>query len=80
MPAIESQGITVHRMGARHNLDVGWMATFRRLLAGGRFDIVHFHLPYSAALGRPVVLSIPAARRPVTLYTEHSLWNKVPRS
>jgi glycosyltransferase involved in cell wall biosynthesis len=77
VPAIESQGITVHRLGARHNLDLRWMATFRRLVVSRRFDIVHFHLPYSAALGRPVVLSIPAAQRPATLYTEHSLWNKV---
>ena len=75
--ALQSQGIPVHRLGATHNLDIRWMARFRHLLLSGNFDIVHFHLPYSAALGRPVVLSVPARRRPITLYTEHSLWNKV---
>ena len=75
--ALESQRITVHRLGATHNLDVRWMARFRRLLVRNHFDIVHFHLPYSAAVGRPVVLSLPRERRPITLYTEHSLWNKV---
>ncbi len=43
----------------------------------GHFDIVHFHLPYTAALGRLVVATLPRRRRPVTIYTEHSLWNKV---
>jgi glycosyltransferase involved in cell wall biosynthesis len=76
-PAIESQGIIVHRLGARRNLDVRWMASFRRLLMHDRFDVVHFHLPFSAALGRPVVLSVPRAQRPFTVYTEHSLWSKV---
>jgi len=77
VPAVESQGITVHRLGATHNLDVRWMVAFRRLLKRKQYDIVHFHLPYSAALGRPVVLSFPRGHRPVTLYTEHSLWTKV---
>jgi glycosyltransferase involved in cell wall biosynthesis len=76
VPALESQGITVHRLGAVHNFDVRWMVAFRRLLKRKQYDVVHFHLPYSAALGRPVVLSI-RGHRPVTLYTEHSLWNKV---
>lgn len=77
VPAIESEGIVAHRLGATHNLDVRWMSAFRRLLRDNRFDIVHFHLPYSAALGRPLVFSLPRSQRPVTLYTEHSLWNKV---
>lgn len=77
VPAIESQGIVVHRLGATHNLDLRWLTTFRRLVLGQRFDIVHFHLPYSAALGRPVALSIPRRLRPVTFYTEHSMWDRV---
>lgn len=75
--ALESQGVCVHRLGATHNLDIRWTTRFRRLLMSEHFDIVHFHLPYSAAFGRPVVLSLPRTRRPITLYTEHSLWNKV---
>ena len=40
------------------------------------FDIVHFHLPYAAALGRLVARSLPRGQRPVLMYTEHSLWHK----
>ncbi len=76
-PAIAAHGIPVHDLGARSNVDLRWVPRFRRLVAGGEFDIVHFHLPYTAALGRPAVLSLSARRRPVTVYTEHSLWNKV---
>ncbi len=75
--AIRSGGTPVHSLGATSNPDLRWMPAFRRLLVEGRFDIVHFHLPYTAALGRLVVASLPRRLRPVTVYTEHSLWNKV---
>ncbi len=77
VPTLASAGTQVHRLGAKHNFDFRWMLAFRRLLRGGDFDIVHFHLPYTAALGRLVVASLPRRRKPVTMYTEHSLWNKV---
>jgi glycosyltransferase involved in cell wall biosynthesis len=77
VPTLESAGTQVHRLGAKHNLDLRWMLAFRRLLRADDFDIVHFHLPYTAALGRLVVASLPRRRKPVTMYTEHSLWNKV---
>ena len=48
----------------------------RRLLVAGRFDVLHAHLPYTAAFGRLVDLTVPRALRPVVVYTEHSLWNK----
>lgn len=76
-PRLADLGIPVHQLGATGNLDVRWVPRFRRLLVEGRFDIVHFHLPYTAAIGRPTVLSLPSRSRPVTLYTEHCLWNKV---
>ena len=74
---IASGGTPVHCLGAAGNLDLRWMVRFRRLLVAGSFDIVHFHLPYTAALGRLVVATLPRRRRPLTMYTEHSLWNKV---
>jgi glycosyltransferase involved in cell wall biosynthesis len=76
-PAIRTHGIPVHALGATGNVDLRWMRRLRELLARGQFDIAHFHLPYTAALGRLVVLSLPARTRPLTLYTEHSLWDKV---
>src|SRR6202035_2851110 len=74
---IEEGGIPVHSLGAGHHWDLRWMARFRALLLDGRFDVVHFHLPYTASLGRLVVATIPSATRPAVVYTEHSLWNKM---
>jgi glycosyltransferase involved in cell wall biosynthesis len=70
-------GIPVHALGADRSLDLRWLWSFRRLLLDRQYAIVHFHLPYTAALGRLVVLTLPRRRRPVTVYTEHSLWTKV---
>ncbi len=77
VPEVRAGGTPVHSLGATHNLDFRWMPAFRRLLVAGEFDIVHFHLPYTAALGRLVVATLPRTQRPVTVYTEHSMWNKV---
>ena len=76
-PAIADRGTPVHDLGANGNSDLRWMSRLRALLVDGAFDVVHFHLPYTAALGRLVVASLPAARRPAIVYTEHSLWNKM---
>ncbi len=56
---IAAGGTPVHSLGATGNLDLRWMAAFRRLLLERPFDIVHFHLPYTAALGRLVVATLP---------------------
>jgi len=74
---LRDAGTPVHDLGARRSLDLRWLPSFRRLLLGHRYAIVHFHLPYTAALGRLVILTLPRHRRPVTIYTEHSLWTKV---
>lgn len=74
---IVANGTKVHGLGARADMDLRWMAAFRRLLMGDHFDLVHFHLPYTAALGRLVIASLPRQIQPASLYTEHSLWNKV---
>lgn len=71
-----AHGVPVHSLGARRNLDVTWTASLRRLLVDGHFDVVHFHLPYAAAIGQLVVASLPRDRRPGVLYTEHSLWDR----
>jgi glycosyltransferase involved in cell wall biosynthesis len=76
VPTFRSNGTTVHPLGAVGNLDLRWLLALRRLLLSNQYDFVHFHLPYTAALGRLVVATVPRRRRPVTLYTEHSLWTK----
>ena len=52
-------GTPVHDLGAHSNLDLRWLMAFRRLLLEHGYAIVHFHLPYTAALGRLVVAHAP---------------------
>jgi len=74
---LEERGTVVHPLGAASNADMRWMGRLRRLLRAGHYDIVHFHLPHTAALGRLVAASLPRHERPAIVYTEHSLWNKM---
>jgi len=74
--AIRAGGTPVHALGASRSADLTWLGRLRSLVATGRFDVVHFHLPYAAALGRLAVATVPRAERPSVVYTEHSLWNK----
>ena len=78
VPSVVGGGTPVHALGAAHNADLRWMAALRRLLVKGHYDVVHFHLPYAAALGQLVVASLPRSARPGVVYTEHSLWDREP--
>jgi glycosyltransferase involved in cell wall biosynthesis len=73
--AIRSGGTPVHSLGASRSADLTWLGRLRSLVVAGRFDVVHFHLPYAAGLGRLAVATVPRASRPAVVYTEHSLWN-----
>jgi glycosyltransferase involved in cell wall biosynthesis len=77
VPELEERGTVVHPLGATGNTDLRWIGRLRRLLRSGRYDVVHFHLPHTAALGRLVAVSLPRSERPAIVYTEHSLWNKM---
>lgn len=75
VPDLEASGVPVHCLGSgESNLDLRWMMQLRRLLLRRRYDVVHFHLPYTAGLGRLVVRSLPSGVRPKTVTTEHNLW------
>jgi glycosyltransferase involved in cell wall biosynthesis len=76
VPFVAATGVTVHALGAQGNADIRWTKTLRHLLIGGDFDVVHFHLPYAAALGRLVVMTLPKRQRPLVVYTEHNMWDK----
>jgi L-malate glycosyltransferase len=76
VPAIRAGGTPVHNLDAAYNADLRWMVGLRRLLVTGRYDVVHFHLPYAAAFGQLVVASVPRSIRPGVVYTEHSLWDR----
>ena len=73
---LSERGVQVHALGARTTADIRWVAALRRLLVRGRYDVVHAHLPYSAAMGRLAAASLGPRRRPLLVYTEHSLWNR----
>jgi glycosyltransferase involved in cell wall biosynthesis len=54
--------------------DPRWCARLRGLLAAERYDIVHVHSPVPAGLGRLAVRTLPRARRPRVVSTEHNIW------
>ncbi len=74
---IAADGTPVHPLGAQGNWDLRWIARLRALLVAGRYDVVHFHLPYTASLGRLGIATLPRAQRPAIVYTEHSAWDKM---
>jgi glycosyltransferase involved in cell wall biosynthesis len=78
VPTVVDGGTPVHALDAAHNGDLRWMAALRGVLVEGNFDVVHFHLPYAAALGQLVVASLPGSVRPGVVYTEHNLWDRTP--
>lgn len=73
---VAATGVVVHDLGARGNWDLTWLSRLRQLLRRGRFDLVHFHLPYAAAVGRLGVRSLAGGQRPRVVYTEHSIWGR----
>jgi glycosyltransferase involved in cell wall biosynthesis len=54
--------------------DVLWPWRLRQLIAAGKFDVVHFHSPLVAAMGRLATLTIRRASRPARITTEHNSW------
>ena len=71
---LTSAGVAVHCLGVSSHYDLRWLSRLRALLIGERIDLVHLHLPYTAALGRLVVRSIPRSRRPRIVHTQHNIW------
>lgn len=63
-------GLTPVDLCASGPMDVSWVLRLRGLVRRLCPDLVHFHSPLPAALGRPIVA---AARVPI-IYTEHNLW------
>ncbi len=74
VPKLEAHGVPVQCLDARHLLQVGWIRRLRRLVLDERIDIVHMHSPSVAALARPALRALPAARRPRLYSTEHNVW------
>jgi glycosyltransferase involved in cell wall biosynthesis len=71
---LRAAGVSVHCLDVGHAYDIGWPRRLRRLLEAGGFDIVHPHSPMVAGVARLVVRTLPRARRPRVLTTEHNEW------
>ena len=72
--AIRADGTTVHELSMRGNRDVAVLATLRRLIRDGRFDVVHTHLYRACVHGR---VAARLAGVPAVIATEHSLGDGV---
>jgi glycosyltransferase involved in cell wall biosynthesis len=72
VPDLEAAGVRVHCLGSGGGRDVRWVWRLRELMARGRYDIVHTHLPVPAAAAR----LLPVRPAPVFVHTEHNLWSR----
>jgi glycosyltransferase involved in cell wall biosynthesis len=71
VPDLERAGLRTICLGARRTVDPRWVHRLRRLLATGRYDLVHTHSPVPAVAARTF------ARTPTRLvHTEHNLWER----
>lgn len=75
VPDLTSLGVGVHCLGRGRRGGVLWPWRLRRLLSAGRHDVVHFHSPLVAGVGRFVVATLPRTRRPAVVSTEHNTWD-----
>ncbi|MGH9243692.1 MAG: glycosyltransferase [Acidimicrobiales bacterium] len=73
---LSRRDIPVHCLEVHNERDLRWTARLRRLLARGRFDVVHVHSPYVAGPARLTVASLPRRARPRLVSTEHNVWSK----
>ena len=69
-----SAKVTVHNLEVSSHYDLRWLTRLRALLVGEEIELVHLHLPYTAAFGRLVIRSIPVGGRPLIVHTQHNVW------
>jgi glycosyltransferase involved in cell wall biosynthesis len=72
---IEAHGVPTQCLGVRSELDPRWIARLYRMLRGRSYDVIHVHSPAVAAVTRVLVRTLPRARRPAVVYTEHNVWS-----
>jgi glycosyltransferase involved in cell wall biosynthesis len=72
--ALRSEGVDVRWLGATSHLDLRWTESLRRILDAERYDVLHLHLPYTAAFGRLAARSLPRSHQPRIVHTQHNLW------
>jgi glycosyltransferase involved in cell wall biosynthesis len=67
------RGVACVCLGTDGTASIPWLRRFARLISERRYDVVHFHSPLVAALGRPVVRS--RRRPPAIVTTAHNVWS-----
>jgi glycosyltransferase involved in cell wall biosynthesis len=73
---ITDAGVPVHCLGRRGWANVLWPLRLRHLVRGKRYDIIHTHMPLSAAIARIALMGCP----PRFVHTEHNVWERHRRS
>jgi glycosyltransferase involved in cell wall biosynthesis len=73
-------GVNVTCLGARRTVDARWLLRLRRVLRDERLDVVHVHSPVMALGARVALRTLPAARRPRVVTTEHNVWTSHARA
>lgn len=68
----EAAGVKTHCLSSGRMTDLAWVRRLRRLLATGRFDVLHTHMPLPAVAARLAVWG----SRPRLVHTEHNLWDR----
>ncbi len=71
---LQAAGVATHCLASAKPWDVRWWWRFRRLAATTGVGVVHHHSPLVAAQARLVLRTIPRARRPRSVTTEHNVW------
>ena len=74
VPQLETARVATHCLGVRTERDPRWVWRLDRLLRRNRYDVIHAHSPFVAAVARVVARMLPRSRRPAFVYTEHNLW------
>lgn len=69
---LAAAGVAAHCLDVKDAKDLRWIVRLRRLLASGRYDVVHVHSPLVGGVTRLVVLTL--RRRPPIVSTEHNSW------
>jgi glycosyltransferase involved in cell wall biosynthesis len=72
---LDDEGVPCHLLGGGSQGALRWPMRLRALLAAGRFDIVHVHSPLLAGAARLEARTLPRARRPAVVTTEHNEWD-----
>jgi glycosyltransferase involved in cell wall biosynthesis len=72
VPEFEDRGLVPVRLGAEPGSLGSWLGPLRQAMSDA--DVVHAHSPVLAAAARLTARTLPPARRPVVVTTEHNEW------